>query len=88
MIERRTKAAKYFATMSRDNFDSKVISALNKMQVRQLARCNCIETRQNFIAVGPSGAGKTFSPSGRRRSLQEGLIGQLHQLRSTGARAD
>ena len=33
--------------------------ALNKMQVLELARCEWIERRENVIAVGPSGTGKT-----------------------------
>jgi len=36
-----------------------VIPSLNKMQVLELARCEWIERRENVIALGPSGAGKT-----------------------------
>ena len=59
MIERRIKAAKFPATKSLDSFDFKAIPRLNKMQVLELARCNWIERRENVIALGPSGTGKT-----------------------------
>jgi len=59
MIERRIKAAKFPAAKSLDAFDFKAIPALNKMQVLELARCEWIERRENVIAVGPSGTGKT-----------------------------
>ena len=59
MIDRRIKAAKFPATKSLDSFDFKAIPKLNKMQVLELARCNWIERRENVIALGPSGTGKT-----------------------------
>jgi DNA replication protein DnaC len=59
MIERRIKAAKFPAVKSLDSFDFKVIPALNKMQVLELARCEWVERRENVIALGPSGTGKT-----------------------------
>jgi len=59
MIERRIKAAKFPAAKSLDSFVFKAIPALNKMQVLELARCEWIERRENVIAVGPSGTGKT-----------------------------
>ena len=59
MIERRIKAARFPATKSLDSFDFKAIPALNKMQVLELARCEWIERRENVIALGPSGTGKT-----------------------------
>jgi len=59
MIERRIKAAKFPATKSLDSFDFKAIPKLNKMQVLELARCKWIERRENVIALGPSGTGKT-----------------------------
>jgi DNA replication protein DnaC len=58
-IERRIKAAKFPAVKSLDGFDFKAISALNKMQVLELARCEWVERRENVIALGPSGTGKT-----------------------------
>lgn len=59
MIERRIKAAKFPATKSLDSFDFKAIAKLNKMQVLELARCAWIDRRENVIALGPSGTGKT-----------------------------
>ena len=59
MIERRIKAAKFPAVKSLDSFDFKAIPSLNKMQVLELARCEWIERRENVIALGPSGTGKT-----------------------------
>ena len=59
MVERRIKAAKFPATKSLDSFDFKAIPKLNKMQVLELARCEWIERRENVIALGPSGTGKT-----------------------------
>jgi DNA replication protein DnaC len=59
MIERRIKAAKFPATKSLDSFDFKAIPKLNKMQVLELARCEWIDRRENVIALGPSGTGKT-----------------------------
>ena len=59
MVERRIKAAKFPATKSLDSFDFKAIPKLNRMQVLELARCEWIERRENVIALGPSGTGKT-----------------------------
>ncbi len=59
MIESRIKAAKFPAVKSLDSFDFKAIPALNKMQVLELARCEWMERRENVIALGPSGTGKT-----------------------------
>ena len=42
-----------------DSFDFKAIPKLNKMQVLDLARCEWIDRRENVIALGPSGTGKT-----------------------------
>ncbi|MGX9849071.1 IS21-like element helper ATPase IstB [Limimaricola cinnabarinus] len=59
MVERRIKAAKFPATKSLDSFDFKAIPNLNKMQVLDLARSAWIDRRENVIALGPSGTGKT-----------------------------
>src|SRR6056297_3163029 len=59
MVERRIKAAKFPATKSLDSFDFKAIPKLNRMQGLELARCEWIERRENVIALGPSGTGKT-----------------------------
>ena len=59
MVERRIKAARFPAVKSLDSFDFTAIPKLNKMQVLELARCEWIERRENVIALGPSGTGKT-----------------------------
>ena len=59
MIERRIKAAKFPAAKSLDSFDFKAIPALNKALTMELARCQFIDRRENVIALGPSGTGKT-----------------------------
>ncbi len=59
MIERRIRAAKFPATKSLDSFDFKAIPSLNKALVMELARSEFIERRENIIALGPSGTGKT-----------------------------
>ena len=59
MVERRIKAAKFPTIKSLDSFDFSVIPKLNKMQVLELARCEWIDRRENVIALGPSGTGKT-----------------------------
>ncbi len=59
MIERRIKAAKFPTTKSLDSFDFKAIPSLNKTLVMELARSDFIERRENIIALGPSGTGKT-----------------------------
>jgi DNA replication protein DnaC len=74
MIERRIKAAKFPAVKSLDSFDFKAIPTLNKMQVLELARCEWIERRENVIALGPSGTGKTHIALGLGLSAcQKGL---------------
>jgi len=58
-VERRIKAARFPIVKSLDSFDFAAIPKLNKMQVLELARCEWIERRENVIALGPSGTGKT-----------------------------
>ena len=59
MVERRIKAARFPVIKSLDSFDFKVIPSLNKALVLELARCAYIERRENLIALGNSGTGKT-----------------------------
>lgn len=58
-VERRIKAARFPVVKSLDSFDFVAIPKVNKMQVLELARCEWIERRENVIALGPSGTGKT-----------------------------
>ena len=47
------------AVKSLDTFDFPAIPSVNKALVMELARCGYIQRRENVIAVGNSGAGKT-----------------------------
>ena len=59
MVERRIRAARFTAVKSLDTFDFPAIPSVNKALVMELARCGYIQRRENVIAVGNSGAGKT-----------------------------
>ena len=59
MVERRIKEARFPTVKSLDSFDFTAIPSLNKTLVRELARCEYIARRDNVIAVGNSGTGKT-----------------------------
>ena len=59
MVERRIRAARFPAVKSLDTFDFPAIPSLNKALVMELARCEYIQRRENVIAVGNSGTGKT-----------------------------
>jgi DNA replication protein DnaC len=59
VVERRIRAARFPAVKSFDTFDFAVIPGLNKMLVLELARCEYILRRENIIALGNSGTGKT-----------------------------
>ena len=59
MIERRIKDAKFPAVKSLDSFDFLALPSLNKALVLELARSEYVSRRENIIAVGNSGTGKT-----------------------------
>ena len=59
MVERRIKAGRFPATKSLDTFD---------ILVMQLARCEYVSRRENVIAVGNSGTGKTHVALGLGRA--------------------
>jgi len=61
MVERRIKTARFPAVKSLDTFDFTAIASLNKMLVLELARCEFILRRENVIALGNSGTGKTHA---------------------------
>src|ERR1035437_5020267 len=58
-VERRIKEAKFPAVKSLDSFDFTAIPSLNKPLVRELARSEYVTRRENVIALGNSGTGKT-----------------------------
>jgi DNA replication protein DnaC len=59
MVERRIKQARFPTTKSLDSFEFLALPSLNKALVLELARCEYITHRENIIAVGNSGTGKT-----------------------------
>jgi DNA replication protein DnaC len=59
LVERRIRHARFPATKSLDTFEFTAIPSLNKMLVLELARCEYILRRENIIALGNSGTGKT-----------------------------
>src|SRR5690349_19314260 len=59
LVERRIRQARFPAVKSLDSFDFAAIPSLNKMLVLELARCAYVGRRENVIALGPSGTGKT-----------------------------
>ena len=59
MVDRRIKAARFPAIKSLESFDFDAIPTLNKKLVLDLARSEFVDRRENIIALGPSGVGKT-----------------------------
>ncbi len=59
MVERRIKEAKFPAVKGLDSFDYLALPSLNKALVVELARSEYVARRENIIAVGNSGTGKT-----------------------------
>jgi DNA replication protein DnaC len=59
MVERRIKEARFPAVKSLDSFDFTAIPSLNKALVLELARSEYVIRRENVIAVGNSGTGKS-----------------------------
>jgi len=59
LVERRIRQARFPAVKSLDSFDFAAIPSLNKMLVLELARGDYVERRENVIALGNSGTGKT-----------------------------
>jgi DNA replication protein DnaC len=59
MVERRIRAARFPAVKGLDSFDFTAIPSLNKMLVTELARSEYILRRENVIALGNSGTGKS-----------------------------
>ena len=58
-VQRRIRAAHFPVVKSLDTFDFAAIPSLNKMLVLELARCEYIQRRENVIALGNSGTGKS-----------------------------
>ena len=63
-VERRIRLARFPQTKSFDTFDFAAQPSLNKALVLELMRCEWIEKRENCLALGPSGTGKTHTALG------------------------
>ena len=87
-LERRIRASRFPAVKSLDPFDFPVIPSVNKALVMDLARCEYIQRRENVIAVGNSGAGKSHVALGLglaacQRGMSVGFTtaaGLVHEL--------
>ena len=66
MVERRIRAARFPTVKSLDTFDFLAIPSVNKQPVTRLVRCEYVERRENVIAMGNSGTGKTHMALGLR----------------------
>ena len=91
-VERRIKEARFPAVKSLDSFDFTAIPSLNKTLVLELARSEYVARRENVIAVGNSGTGKTHIALGLglaacQKGLPVGfttaaaLVNELHEAR-------
>jgi DNA replication protein DnaC len=88
MVERRIKEARFPAVKSLDSFDFTALPSLNKTLVLELARSEYVGRRENVIAVGNSGTGKTHVALGLGlAACQKGLsvgfataAGLVHEL--------
>lgn len=58
-VERLVRKARFPAVKSLDSFDFSAIPTLDQSLVLDLARCEYIARRENVIAIGNSGTGKT-----------------------------
>ena len=63
-VERRIRDARFPAVKSLESFDFDAIPGLGKTRVLDLARCEFVARRENVIALGPSGTGKTHVACG------------------------
>ena len=92
MVERRIRSARFPAVKSLDTFDFLAIPSVNKALVMELAPCEYTQRRENVIAVGNSGTGKTHialgpsASSGGLGRLPAGYVRGLHHRRRPGAR--
>ena len=88
MVQRRIRGARLPAVKSLDSFDFPAIPSVNKTLVMELARCEHVQQRENVIAIGNSGTGKTHIALGLglaacRRGLSVGFTtaaGLIHEM--------
>jgi len=79
MVERRIREAKFPTVKSLDSFDFQALPSINKTRIRELARCEYVARRENVIALGNSGTGKTHIALGLglaacQRGLSVGFV--------------
>jgi DNA replication protein DnaC len=92
MVERRIKEARFPAVKSLDSFDFLALPSLNKSLVLELARSEYVTRRENIIAVGNSGTGKSHIALGLglaacQKGLSVGFItaaALVHELIEAG----
>ena len=58
-VERLVKQARFPAVKSLDEFEFERVPGLDKGAVLELAECEYVARRENVVAVGPGGTGKT-----------------------------
>ncbi len=58
-VERRIKAARFPVVKSLETFEFRAIPSVNKRLVLELARSEYLDRRENVLALGNSGTGKT-----------------------------
>lgn len=76
-IERRIRQAKFDVVKTLDSFEFPAIPSLIKALVQELARGEFIERKENVLALGNSGTGKTTSRwrwGWRRASKDTGYV--------------
>ena len=59
LVERRIRAARFPTVKSLDSYDFTALPTLNKTLVLELARCEYLARRENVIALGNAGTGKS-----------------------------
>ena len=88
IVQRRIRAARFPAVKSLGTFDFAAIPSVNKTLVMELARCEYVQHRENVIAIGNSGTGKTHVALGLglaacQRGMSVGFTtaaGLVHEL--------
>jgi DNA replication protein DnaC len=88
MVDRRIRAARFPVVKGLESFDFTAIPSLNKMLVMELARGEYILRRENIIALGNSGTGKShvalaLGLAACQRGMSVGFTtaaGLVHQL--------
>jgi DNA replication protein DnaC len=87
--ERRIKAAKFPVSKSLETYNFLDIPTLNKKLVVELARCEWIGRRENVLALGNSGTGKTHISFGTGLSgLPARFSSEVYNSRGAGAGTD